>query len=485
VVLRKVLLSERCKLYYFADEIKEWKEEGVGDFKILRTDIRGGVRFRMRREPELKTCCNHLLTADMVITPLETSDRAWTWTALDITEGKKKSKQYALKFKTAEIAANWMRVVDSCKKELMEMRSKSVPEGTEMEVMTAKNGAKKTGVSKAFGMPAEFDAALKATSWECSECLTKNDNTKINCLDCEAALKATSWECSECLTKNDNTKINCLDCEAAKPGHEEDVKKPKEAAKPAATTSITYGAGGGGSMCESSACAPNTSATAIGLGSTCDSMSTTTAAAAKPARSFDLGMPGVGTISSDSDPFFGTPKRQPATTSYMSGLIFTTSPILGKNISAKKEKKAHETGEKAGSAKFSSNLDGGGLQVEPVKEAGKVVTTAGKVLGDNFTALSFVSLAQTGSEGFKADPSFEGFAGAGNPLFGSGQKGPSKTTVMEDAEEYEPDVYIQPVIPLPELIHVSLLFDPSLITFNVPLFKKLRDIIFFCGTITL
>jgi hypothetical protein len=76
--------------------------------------------------------------------------------------------------------------------------------------------------------------------------------------------------------------------------------------------------------------------------------------------------------------------------------------------------------------------------------------------------LSFVSLAQTGAEGFKADPNFKGFAGAGTPLFGGGKKEPTGGDDEGDGgggaeEEYEPDVHFQPVIPLPELIQVSLL----------------------------
>ncbi len=54
--------------------------------------------------------------------------------------------------------------------------------------------------------------------------------------------------------------------------------------------------------------------------------------------------------------------------------------------------------------------------------------------------------------------------------------------------ESESDLYI-PTIDLPillqEICGPILRIFKSLITINVPLFKKLRDIIFFCGTITL
>ena len=53
--------------------------------------------------------------------------------------------------------------------------------------------------------------------------------------------KAGSWECSGCMTRNDAAVIQCPACETAKPGHEDEVKKKQEAAKP----SVSFGAGGG------------------------------------------------------------------------------------------------------------------------------------------------------------------------------------------------------------------------------------------------
>merc|ERR1719431_340557 len=57
-----------------------------------------------------------------------------------------------------------------------------------------------------------------------------------------AAQKSGSWECPLCLTRNDNSKLQCMACEAAKPGHEEEVAKAKEAAKAVAPV-MTIGAG--------------------------------------------------------------------------------------------------------------------------------------------------------------------------------------------------------------------------------------------------
>ena len=53
--------------------------------------------------------------------------------------------------------------------------------------------------------------------------------------------KVGSWECGGCMLMNDASVICCPSCETAKPGHEDEVKKQKEASKP----TITFGAGGG------------------------------------------------------------------------------------------------------------------------------------------------------------------------------------------------------------------------------------------------
>ena len=53
--------------------------------------------------------------------------------------------------------------------------------------------------------------------------------------------KAGSWECQACFIRNASDVIQCPACNTAKPGHEEEVKKKAEAAKP----TVTFGSGGG------------------------------------------------------------------------------------------------------------------------------------------------------------------------------------------------------------------------------------------------
>jgi E3 SUMO-protein ligase RanBP2 len=60
----------------------------------------------MRREQVLKVACNHYLTADMVLKPLQTSETSWCWYAVDHTENEPKNEQFALRFKVCDLLIN-------------------------------------------------------------------------------------------------------------------------------------------------------------------------------------------------------------------------------------------------------------------------------------------------------------------------------------------------------------------------------------------
>ena len=58
-------------------------------------------RFRMvlRREQILKIACNHYITSAMTLNPMNTSETAVCWYAIDYTDGNPIEEQFALKFK--------------------------------------------------------------------------------------------------------------------------------------------------------------------------------------------------------------------------------------------------------------------------------------------------------------------------------------------------------------------------------------------------
>ena len=57
----------------------------------------------MRRDQILKICCNHQITADLELRPMNTSEVAWCWFATDFTDGQPVDEQFALKFKVISL----------------------------------------------------------------------------------------------------------------------------------------------------------------------------------------------------------------------------------------------------------------------------------------------------------------------------------------------------------------------------------------------
>merc|ERR1719369_451880 len=199
----------------------------------------------------------------MEFKPLATSDRAWTWTAADFSEGAEPSNElFALKFKTAEMAKNWKKVVDTCQADTTDSPVKSTSTALEDKVETT---------TKSATTLAQFAAAQKQSSWECASCLTRNDNSKIQ----------------------------CLACEDPKPGCEEEVKKLKESSKPAAPI-MTIGAGGGFKFGGSGTA--TTSASGFSFGSTAAPTSTAASGfsfgttSSSNSTSFSFGAPATPTV---------------------------------------------------------------------------------------------------------------------------------------------------------------------------------------------
>lgn len=98
------LYKERAKLYRFDANVKEWKERGTGDVKLLQHKENKKVRLLLRQEKTLKICMNHLVHPTLELKPNLGSDRAWTWTTLDYSSDPPSMQTFAIKFKNAEVA---------------------------------------------------------------------------------------------------------------------------------------------------------------------------------------------------------------------------------------------------------------------------------------------------------------------------------------------------------------------------------------------
>ncbi|MEQ2199645.1 hypothetical protein XENOCAPTIV_006824, partial [Xenoophorus captivus] len=111
-----VVFSHRSKLYRYDKEVKQWKERGIGDLKILQNYDTKRVRLIMRRDQVLKLCANHWISAAMRLEPMKGAEKAWVWSALDFAEeGEGKVEQLAVRFKTQETANTFKQAFEESK----------------------------------------------------------------------------------------------------------------------------------------------------------------------------------------------------------------------------------------------------------------------------------------------------------------------------------------------------------------------------------
>ncbi|XP_059820346.1 peptidyl-prolyl cis-trans isomerase A isoform X5 [Hypanus sabinus] len=118
----EIIFKERCKLYRWDRDLSQWKERGVGDLKILYHSQKHCYRILMRREQVLKVCANHVITDEMELKLLNTSSNAYVWTAADYTDGEAKIEQFAVRFKTPELAAVYKTKFEECQKALSQLQ---------------------------------------------------------------------------------------------------------------------------------------------------------------------------------------------------------------------------------------------------------------------------------------------------------------------------------------------------------------------------
>uniref|UniRef100_A0A182Q0C7 E3 SUMO-protein ligase RanBP2 n=1 Tax=Anopheles farauti TaxID=69004 RepID=A0A182Q0C7_9DIPT len=112
------LFGERAKLYRYDASTKEWKERGVGELKILHHPVRNTYRLLLRREQIFKLVLNHAITADLSVTPMNNSDKAFVWGAMNHAESPGQLEQLAARFKNESIASEFRSTLEKCQEQL-------------------------------------------------------------------------------------------------------------------------------------------------------------------------------------------------------------------------------------------------------------------------------------------------------------------------------------------------------------------------------
>ncbi|UYV77500.1 RANBP2 [Cordylochernes scorpioides] len=206
----EVMFSSKAKLFRYDSEGKQWKEKGRGEMKILKNLKTGKYRILMRRDQVLKVCANHLITPDMKLQVLQSSETSWVWDAVNMEDDEMKPEKLAVRFGNKEIAQKFKKVFEECQKE------------------TPKQAGDSPGTSQ--------------DTWECPTCLSKNETASSTCNTCTAPKadeaqgqiplsqlfkpEEGSWECPDCYLRNAAKDVVCLACGCVKPGH----SKPPPAA---------------------------------------------------------------------------------------------------------------------------------------------------------------------------------------------------------------------------------------------------------------
>ena len=116
----EVIFQDRCKLFRFVMDTKEWKEKGTGEMKILKHKTTGVYRILMRRDQVLKLCANHRVKGDMKLT--EMTPKQYSWLAVDFSENESKDELLCARFRTPEDASKF-----KCEFEKAVEATKSLP----------------------------------------------------------------------------------------------------------------------------------------------------------------------------------------------------------------------------------------------------------------------------------------------------------------------------------------------------------------------
>ena len=242
----EVLFCHRAKLFRFDSDVKQWKDRGIGDMKVLQHKESGRVRLLMRREQVLKLCCNHCLTPEMTLTTLRENQMAW-FTPCDFADGVAKPEKFAVKFKPPGTAQTFKEVFERCVADLEQLDHASEGEENsdeQEENETVTSSIVTTDTSKS--LLSKF--APPPGSWSCEVCLVQNSSTSLKCAACgtskpgratETSTPLTflsadvdgndslfskfapvigSWDCEVCLLANSPSAVKCVACGGNKPG---------------------------------------------------------------------------------------------------------------------------------------------------------------------------------------------------------------------------------------------------------------------------
>jgi E3 SUMO-protein ligase RanBP2 len=191
-----VLLAQRCKLFRFVSETKEWKEKGTGELKLLKHKQTNVVRLLMRRDQVLKLCANHRLTPELKLSEL--SDKQFSWMAVDFSDNVSKNEIFLAKFKTPEEGKKFKTVFEQAV-----LDAKSLPPTTPNKQTAT------TSTTNQISNKPTLSEQFKSENWSCSGCYVSNKKDDLKCVCCDTN-KPGSESTSKIPTSNTSPSISTL-----------------------------------------------------------------------------------------------------------------------------------------------------------------------------------------------------------------------------------------------------------------------------------
>ncbi|CAH1402479.1 unnamed protein product [Nezara viridula] len=154
-----VLYCKRAKLFRYDSSSKEWKERGVGDVKILKHNISGKIRFLMRRDQVMKICLNHFITDEIILRPKD--DKTWLWYAVDYSEGVETKENFAIRFKSSDIAQEFKQAFDNALTNENDLSLCTSVEGTPIHKQDEEKSSNKELVNDATASVSNSDSDIE------------------------------------------------------------------------------------------------------------------------------------------------------------------------------------------------------------------------------------------------------------------------------------------------------------------------------------
>ncbi|EPB72857.1 RanBP1 domain protein [Ancylostoma ceylanicum] len=392
----KVLFEERCKLYRYSDETKEWKERGTGTMKVLENTTTNKCRIVMRREQVHKVCANHQLLPGMTIQVMPRQEKAMMWYCEDFSEEQKSHEKLSARFASVEVANKF--------KEVFENAVKKAGHGTPMKPISTAEAKKEVDKPKT---------------------VEKDDKSKKD----EAKIVEE---------KGDVKKEESV---APQKGYGDQFKlQPGQSVLPASTIPLggtsggatqqkfTFGLSAAAAAKDSQTSASNTPKSSL-FGSSSSTPTTGFTFGSKPSI---FGGATAKTTEGSPLPTFSFAKKPDATSTATSTTTTTAAP--SPVTFSFKQAGSTTSSPSTGSSIFGgSKLFGASKPVEEKKDADK---TTEQPKTEQKLAVTDKKEQSKGESGKSKGDNEDGEADHGAD------------------EEYEPDVQFQPVIPLPDLVDV-------------------------------